>query len=74
MSEYAELKKMIQIVINGQSAFKEEILKEFKNLREKIDNVDEKLTKRIDKIGRQLAFLEDDAPTRERNLRVCGRK
>lgn len=31
----------------------------------RIDTVEKNLTKRIDRIGRQLAFLEDDAPTRE---------
>lgn len=29
----------------------------------KIDRVEENLTKRMDKIGRQLAYLENDAPT-----------
>lgn len=31
----------------------------------KIDKVEENLTKRIDGIGKQLAYLEDDTPIRE---------
>ena len=71
-----DVKKMFQILVNGQSAMKAELLKkiedEIKEVRHdinrldlKIDKVDEKLTKSLDKIGKQLAFLEDDTPTRE---------
>ena len=34
-------------------------------LEGRIDQVEKNLTERLDKIGRQLAYLEDDAPTRE---------
>ncbi len=34
-------------------------------LDSKIDGVEKRLIKRLDNIGRQLAYLEDDAPTRE---------
>lgn len=63
---------MLQIIINGQSTFRQEVQGEIKDLKEmvskvdqKIDRVEENLTKRMDKIGKQLAYLEDDAPTRE---------
>lgn len=64
-----DTQKMLRIIINGQSSFRQEVLKRFddleKTLTEKIDKVDIKLTTRIDKIGKQLAYIEDDAPTRE---------
>lgn len=65
-----DTKKMLQAIINGQSAMKSELLtkidkveKKVDNLDKKIDEVEKNLTKRIDKIGLQLANLEDDAPT-----------
>ena len=67
-----DTKKMLQAIINGQSAMKSELLTKIDaldnkvdNLDHKIDKVDKKLTERIDKIGLQLASLEDDTPTRE---------
>lgn len=63
---------MLRIIINGQSAFKQEflsfkkeVLRRFDETDRKIDGVEERLTKRIDSIGKQLAYLEDDAPTRD---------
>jgi len=35
------------------------------SLDKKIDIVDKKLTSRLYKLGKQLAYLEDDTPTRE---------
>lgn len=56
---------MLQMVLDGQST----IRKDIKNLDDKLTNqintVDTKLTKRIDKLGLQIANLEDDAPTIE---------
>lgn len=80
-----DIQKMFQALINGQSAFRQEVLSRFdkldkklsgridqveKNLTARIDQVDEKLTKRIDNLGRQLAYLEDDTPTREEYNRL----
>jgi septal ring factor EnvC (AmiA/AmiB activator) len=49
-----------------------ELKEEIKNVRQDIaahqqetKKADTGLTKRLDKLGRQLAYLEDDAPTRE---------
>lgn len=57
--------KMLQAIINGLAAFKQEVLTRFDKTDQKIDKVEKNLTKRIDKLGRQLAYLEDDTPTRE---------
>lgn len=68
--------KMLQAIIHGQNALKQELVNKIdkveQKLEEKIDSSDVKLDKaekrltdRIDKLGKQLAYLEDDAPTRE---------
>lgn len=70
-------KKMLRVIINGQSAMKQELLGEIKKskteLKKEINKnaiLISKNTKlinkngeRIDKIGLQVAWLEDDAPT-----------
>lgn len=74
-----DTQKMLQAIINGQSTLKGELLKKIddvdkkvdklagtvEGLGGKIDRVEKNITQRIDKIGKQLAYLEDDAPTRE---------
>jgi len=71
-----DTKKMLRTIINGQSLMKSELLnkidmvdkkldEKFGSLDKKINGVEERLTKRIDKLGKSLAYLEDDAPTRE---------
>ena len=74
-----DTKKMLQAIINGQSALKQELLSEIKKVDGKVNNLDskveslraemkqgfEKLTARVDKIGLQVARLEDDTPTRD---------
>lgn len=76
--------KMLQAIINGQSALKQELVSKIDKvdkkvdklggrLEGKIDSVEKKLTDRLDKIGRQLAYLEDDAPTREEFDKLEGR-
>lgn len=64
--------KMLQAILDGQSAIKEEFKVEIgklgdriEKLEDKLDKVDKNLTRRIDMIGLQLAQLEDDAPTTE---------
>jgi tetrahydromethanopterin S-methyltransferase subunit G len=63
---------MLRAIINGLSAFKQEFLtfkkevfQRFDDMDRKIDGVEERLTKRINTIGKQAAYLEDDTPTRE---------
>ena len=67
-----EIKKMLTAMMNGQSAMRQELKGDIGKVRgdiqkldEKIDNVDAKLTKRLDNLGLQLAELEEDSPTRE---------
>lgn len=71
--------KMLQAIINGQSTLKQELLSKIDKVDKKVDNlggavegldgkidrVEKNLTERIDKLGKQLAYLEDDAPTKE---------
>jgi len=57
---------MLQAILDGQNAIKEELKSDIKRLEEKVDKntvTIEKNGERIDKIGLQLAELADDAPT-----------
>lgn len=71
-----DTKKMLRTIINGQSLLKSELLSEINKLRKettkgfedvnnKMDVGFKKVHQRIDKLGASLAYLEDDAPTRE---------
>lgn len=75
-----DTKKMLRAVINGQSAMKEELLKKIDGLDKKVDKLGKKMdsgfkkvNERIDKLGRSLAYLEDDAPTRDEFNDLTGR-
>ncbi len=70
------IQKMLRSIINGQSAFRQEVLSKIDKLDSKltgridglenrINQVEKNLTVRIDKLGKQLAYLEDDTPTRK---------
>jgi hypothetical protein len=74
-----EFKKMLTAMVNGQAAFRAEMRKRFDELDKKFDtrinNLEQKVDKgfgevheRLDKIGLQVARLEDDAPTREEHV------
>jgi len=72
MADTDDTQKMLQIIINGQSSFRQEMLKKFdqidrkfESVGERFDSLEDNLTARINKLGKQLAYLEDDAPTRE---------
>lgn len=59
---------MLRILIEGQDAFKhgqEALQEEIAILREEMKKGFKKTHERLDKQGKQLAYLEDDAPTRE---------
>lgn len=74
-----DTKKMLRIIINGQSSLKSELLTEIKrvekgltemikqNSKEINENkiLTKKNGKRLDMIGKTLAVLDDDAPTSE---------
>ena len=77
-------KKMLQAIINGQSALKEELLSKineldkkttegFKDVNNRMDDLEDRLTKRLDSIGKSVAYLEDDTPTREEHDELEGR-
>lgn len=79
-----DTQKMLQAVIHGQNTLKQELVGRIDKLDKKltgrvdglevkIDRVEKNLTERIDKIGMQLAYLEDDAPTREEFDNLAGR-
>lgn len=52
---------MLQLLLDGQASVKKELREGFKGVGLRFDKVD----KRIDKLGLQIARLEDDAPTIE---------
>lgn len=52
---------MLQVLIKGQDALKEELAV----LREETRKGFRETHERLDKQGRQLAYLDDDAPTQE---------
>jgi tetrahydromethanopterin S-methyltransferase subunit G len=67
-----ETKKMLRAIINGQSKLREEMLtrfnnidKRFKGLEQRMEEGFKNVNKRIDRLGKQLAYLDDDAPTGE---------
>ena len=60
-----EIKKMLSAFINSQSAFNQRIESELKRLGKKIEDSEKNLTRRIDALGKQLAYVEDDTPTRD---------
>lgn len=63
---------MLQVIIKGQQELKEELAalrqetkQEFAVLREETKDGFRKTHERLDKQGAQLAYLDDDSPTRE---------
>lgn len=80
MTKSDDTQQMLRAIINGQSHFRQEVLRKIDRLDEKltkridqvderlagrIDSVEKNLSERLDKIDRQLAYLEDDTATRE---------
>lgn len=55
--------KMLQMVLDGQVAIRKDLKNLDNKLTNRIDGVEERLAKRIDKIGLQVASVEDDTPT-----------
>jgi hypothetical protein len=53
--------KILQSIIDGQVLIREEI----KDVKKEMRGGFKAVNKRIDKIGKAVAYLEDDAPTRE---------
>ena len=61
--------KIIQAILDKLSLVDKKVTKGFSELKEKIVENGE----RIDKLGLQLAELEDDAPTKEEHEELEGR-
>ncbi len=60
--------KMLQAILDGQTGLKKDIAgvrKDIKEVKEEVKKTEVRLTVRIDKLGLQIARLEDDAPTNE---------
>ena len=67
-----DVKKMFRTIVNGQSVMKQELLVKIEGVDKKIAILSKetkegfkKVNKRLDMIGKSIAFLEDDSPTRE---------
>lgn len=72
--------KILQAILNGQSTTNEKIDKLDRKvdtlrteLKTEIKEAEKRLTKRIDGIGKSLAYLEDDTPTREEHDELIKR-
>ena len=57
--------KVLQMVLDKVTKLDQKVDKGFKEVKENLRKTDEKLTRRIGKLGYQLAELSDDAPTNE---------
>ncbi len=67
-----DTQKMLQAIIHGQKALKQELVHQINNVRDGVKDlkvglysVEKNLTNRINKIGKSLAYLEDDTPSKE---------
>lgn len=67
-----DTKKMLKMIITGQSVMKSDLITEIRKVDKKVEELREetrkgfkKVDERIDKLGFQIANLEDDAPTVE---------
>ena len=60
--------KMLQAILDGQRSMEERLSNKISEVRDDIQRVEAKVDengRRLDMQGKQLAYLEDDAPTRE---------
>jgi polyhydroxyalkanoate synthesis regulator phasin len=67
---------MLQAILDGQTALKEELKGEINRVETKVDDLSDKVEEngaRLDKLGLQLAELSDDAPTNEEFDNLDGR-
>ena len=58
--------KILQAILDGQNGLKkgmQEVRNDIKEVKEEVKKTEGRLTTRIDKLGLQIARLEDDAPT-----------
>jgi predicted nuclease with TOPRIM domain len=72
-----DIEKMLRAIINGQTSLKQKLLAEIKSTRsdlsKRIGRVEAKVDKngkRLDALGEQLAYLEDDTPTQAEHNQI----
>ncbi len=58
--------KILQILVDGQTKAR----KDRSELKKMINDLDGRLTERIDALGKQLNVLDEDAPTREEHNKL----
>lgn len=59
---------ILQAILDGQTGLKkdiQEVRRDVKEVKEEVKKTEGRLTARIDKLGLQVASLEDDAPTND---------
>lgn len=61
--------KILQAIFSTVTNLRDDV----KRVEKKVDKVDKKTTERLDKIGLQLAYLEDDTPTIEDHTKLKRR-
>lgn len=54
-------RKLLQVILDGQVALKKTLKADIRRVETKV----EKNGERLDKLGEQIAYLEDNAPTQE---------
>jgi len=57
--------KMLQTLIDGQAVLRKEMVVGQNSLRNEMREGFKSVNKRLDMIGKSVAFLEDDTPTRD---------
>ncbi len=55
--------KMLQAILDKIVNLEKNIREDIARLDKKVDGIEERLTNRIDMLGKQLAILDDDAPS-----------
>lgn len=62
--------KMLQILIDGQVDLRKKMIEGQNSLSTEMREGFKNVNKRLDKIGKSVAFLEDDTPTREEHYKL----
>ncbi|HSX48841.1 MAG TPA: hypothetical protein VLE44_01115 [Candidatus Saccharimonadales bacterium] len=65
--------KMLQAILDSQVAIKKELFDKINGLEAKVDIGFKKVNERLDSIGKSVAYLEDDTPTREEHNKLKKR-
>ncbi len=57
--------KMLQAIASSIALLRQEMKNGFKDVNERMKNGFKDVNERVDRLGGDIAYLEDDAPTRE---------